>query len=66
MDRYVEAYGGYLEKEKMEMDNFGNMKIRFNRDIVYDELTVKEYIPDYEYEKITLMPSEEELQEFKD
>ena len=49
MDRYVEAYGGYLEKEKMEMDNFGNMKIRFNRDIVYDELTVKEYIPDYEY-----------------
>ena len=37
---YIDAYGGELKKSNMEIGLFGEMKIHFNRDVVYDLHTV--------------------------
>ena len=34
--------------DEIEMDNFGHLKVRFNRDVVYDPALVEDYIDDYD------------------
>ena len=48
------------------MDRGANVKIKFNRDLIFDQALVSEFMPDYVEPKIVVEPSEREIQEALD
>ena len=57
VDRYIDAYGGQLKPTKVEIDEFGLITLQMNRDIIYEADMVRQYVPNYEQEIITVLPS---------
>ena len=61
VENSIEAYGGYLEAVDFTIDDFGAIALSFNRDVIYDEDLVADFMPDYEQKDIEVAPTQDEI-----
>ena len=62
-DNIINSYGGQLEVASINMDQYGELSIKFNRGVHYDQTMVEQYMPDYQEEEIVVEPTDEEILE---